>query len=92
MVNEKYFLAKFHRERGEIDTILEGNGSGMLKMWTIQNLPEPDMDCMIFKSEDGEVIYYAEGTGGFPHIMTEDLGNVNDYAEGLLDALNEEEE
>lgn len=87
-----YCLVRFARRTGRIDTTLEGIGSGLLRMWALQNTTKTK-DTIIFEKDTGIVCWYYEGTGDFPKIMDyekEPLGNIDDYCPGLLEAVQEE--
>ena len=87
-----YCLVRFARRSGKIDATLEGLGSGMLRMWALQNTTKTK-DTIIFEKDTGIVCWYYEGTGEFPKIMDyekENLGNIEDYCQGLLAAVQEE--
>ena len=86
-----YCLVRFARRSGKIDATLEGLGSGMLRMWALQNTTKTK-DTIIFEKDTGIVCWYYEGTGEFPKIMDyekENLGNIEDYCQGLLEAVQE---
>ena len=86
-----YCLVRFARRSGKIDMSLEGIGSGMLRLWALQNTTKTK-DTIIFEKETGSVCWYYEGTGDFPKVMDcedEDLGNIEDYCEGLLEAVQD---
>lgn len=81
-----YCLVRFARKSGKIDTTLEGVGSGLLRMWALQNTTKTK-DTIIFEKNTGYVCWYYEGTGDFPKIESDDLGHINDYCDGLLEAI-----
>lgn len=81
-----YCLVRFTRKSGKIDTTLEGLGSGMLRLWALQNTTKTK-DTIIFEKDTGNVCWYYEGTGGFPKIDEENLGHIDDYCSGLLAAV-----
>ena len=86
-----YCLVRFARRSGKIDMSLEGLGTGMLRLWALQNTTKTK-DTIIFEKDTGSVCWYYEGTGDFPKISDyeeEDLGNIEDYCEGLLEAVQE---
>lgn len=83
----KYFLVRFSKKTGKIDTSLEGIGKGMLKLWALQNTTKTK-DTIVFDKETGEIEAYYEGTGDFPKITKG--GNIEDYCIGLLEAINEQ--
>lgn len=82
----KYYLVRFSRKTGKIDTSLEALGSAQLKWWGLTNTTKTK-DTIVFDKETGEIAAYYEGTGDFPKIY-EDGGNIEDYCEGLLEAIN----
>ena len=83
-----YCLLRFTRKSGKIDTSLEGIGSGMLRMWALQNTTKTK-DTIIFEKDTGYVCWYYEGTGDFPKISEDDLGHIDDYCPGMLKAVQE---
>jgi hypothetical protein len=86
-----YCLVRFARRSGKIDTTLEGIGSGLLRLWALQNTTKTK-DTIICEKDTGIVCWYYEGTGDFPKISDyekENLGNIEDYCTGLLEALQE---
>lgn len=84
-----YCLVRFARKSGKIDMTLEGLGSGMLRMWALQNTTK-SKDTIIFEKDTGKVCWYYEGTGDFPKIDEEDLGHIDDYCTGMLKAIQAE--
>ena len=87
-----YCLVRFARRTGKIDTTLEGLGSGLLRLWALQNTTKTK-DTIIFEKDTGTVCWYYEGTGDFPKIMDykeEPLGNIDDYCPGLLETVQAE--
>lgn len=84
---EVYYLVRFNRKSGKIDTTLEATGSAMLKMWGLHNTTK-SKDTIVFNKETGEIVAYYEGTGDFPKIHKE-AGNIEDYCSGLLEAIKE---
>jgi hypothetical protein len=82
-----YCCVRFARKTGKIDMTLEGLGSGMLRMWALQNTTKTK-DTIIFEKDTGRVCWYYEGTAsGFPHIEEDDLGHIDDYCPGMLAAV-----
>ena len=81
-------LVRFSRRSGKIDTTIEGLGTGVLRLWALQNTTKTK-DTIIFDKEEGDVLWYYTGTEDFPEIESEDLGNIEDYCPGMLLALNE---
>ena len=84
-----YCLLRFNRKSGKIDTSLEGEGSGMLRLWALQNTTKTK-DTVIFEKDTGIVLWYYEGTGDFPKIFDKDLGHIDDYCPGILEAVQSE--
>jgi hypothetical protein len=84
-----YSLIRFARKSGKIDMTLEGLGSGMLRMWALQNTTKTK-DTIIFEKDTGIVCWYYEGTtSGFPKIDEDDLGHIDDYCPGMHKAILE---
>lgn len=81
-----YCLVRFARRSGKIDMTLEGLGSGMLRMWALQNTTKTK-DTIIFEKDTGKVCWYYTGTGDFPEIEEENLGHIDDYCSGMLAAI-----
>ena len=81
-----YCLLRFARRSGKIDTSMEGLGSGMLRLWALQNTTKTK-DTIIFEKDTGKVCWYYTGTGDFPKIEDENLGHINDYCPGMLEAV-----
>ena len=83
-----YCLVRFARKSGKIDKTLEGMGSGMLRLWALQNTTKTK-DTIICEKDTGKVCWYYEGTGDFPKIEDTDLGHIDDYCPGLHSVLQE---
>lgn len=81
-----YCLVRFARKSGKIDTTMEGTGSGLLRVWALQNTKKTK-DTIILEKDTGNVCWYYEGTADFPKITSKDLGHINDYCPGLHEAL-----
>lgn len=79
-----FYLVRFGRKSGKIDTTMQAYGVGLLKMWALQNTTKTK-DTIIF-GEDGIVVNYFEGTGDFPKI-SKGGEHVDTYCEGLLEAV-----
>lgn len=84
---DTYCLVRFSKRTGKIDTTLEAMGSGLLRMWSLHNCPKTK-DIIIFHKATGNCIMYVEGTGDFPKIFDEELGNIKSYCPVLLEAVN----
>ena len=68
-------------------TSLEGKGKAMLNPWALQNITSKTKDTIIFEKGTGNIIaYYYEGIRNFPNVLKEDLGNIEDYCPGFLEA------
>jgi hypothetical protein len=88
MANIRPHMAiKFKRRSGKIVTILEGLGTAMLEFWALQNTGKTE-DTVIFDKETGEVKDYFTGNGDFPKVEKKNLGNIEDYAHGILALVN----
>lgn len=83
-----YCLVRFNRKSGKIDKTLEGMGTGMLRLWALQNTTKTK-DTIICEKDTGKVCWYYEGTGDFPNIEDTNLGYIDDYCPGLLKVLQE---
>ena len=81
-------LVRFTRRTGKIDTSMEGLGTGMLRLWALQNTTKTK-DTIIFEKDTGNVCWYYEGTGDFPKIYEDDLGHIDDYCPGMHEATLE---
>ena len=84
-----YCLVRFSRRTGKVDKTLEGLGSGLLRLWALQNTTKTK-DTIICEKDTGRVCWYYEGnSSGMPHIYDEDNGHIDDYCPGLHEALLE---
>ena len=84
---DEHCLVRFNRKTGKIDTTLEAFGTAQLKMWALCNCTKTK-DIVIFHKETGNCIMYLEGTADFPKVFEEELGNIESYCPGLLEAVN----
>lgn len=84
---DEYCLVRFSKKTGKIDTTLEAMGCAMLKMWALRNCTKTK-DIIVFHKKTGNCIIYLEGTGEFPKIFEEELGNIESYCPGMLEAVN----
>jgi hypothetical protein len=84
---DEHCLVRFNRKTGRIDTTLEAIGSAQLKMWALCNCTKTK-DIIIFNKNNGNCVMYLEGTESFPKVFEEELGNIESYCPGLLDAVN----
>ena len=82
-----FYLVRFSRKTGKIDTTMEALSSAMLSLWALQNTTKTK-DVIIF-DEDGIIESYYEGTAeGFPKVLKECKGeHLDQYCEGLLEAI-----
>lgn len=91
---KKYYLCRFTRRTGKIDTCLEARGRGLLKLWALQNTTKAK-DTIVF-DEDGWVDTYYEGTGDFPEITEygekkkDGVAHIDLFCEGLLEACKKD--
>ena len=84
---DEFCLVRFSRKSGKIDRTLEATGSAMLTIWAMQNCTKTK-DIIIFHKGTGNIECYLEGTDNIPHMFKEELGNIESYCPGLLDAVN----
>lgn len=88
-MDKRYFLVRFARKSGKIDTTLEtGVGPAMLKLWALRHTTKTK-DTIIFDS-DGAMVAYYEGAENFPTVVEDFKPHVKDYCPGLLEACLEE--
>ncbi|HOO79019.1 MAG TPA: hypothetical protein PLQ04_01390 [Lachnospiraceae bacterium] len=88
---KRYYLVRFSKKTGAIDTTLTGLGNGMLQLWALQNLTAKSKDAVIF-DEDGKLHSYYKGTGDFPGVTKygpESTLCADDICPGLLDAVKD---
>ena len=92
---KRYYLCRFNRKSGKIDTCMTGLGNGMIQLWALQNTYAKSKDTIIF-DEDGWVHSYYEGTGDFPDITKygenteEGVHHIDEFCEGLLEACKKD--
>ena len=83
-----YYLVRFNRRTGKIDTVMDAYGKGLLCMWALQNTTKTK-DTIVF-DENGLVDTYYEGTGDFPKVTrVNGEETIDKYCEGLLEAVKE---
>ena len=83
-----YYLVRFNRRTGKIDTTMDAYGKGLLCMWALHNTTKAK-DTIIF-DENGIVAVYYEGTGDFPKAIKGDgVDHIDNYCEGLLEAVKQ---
>ena len=88
-MNKIFCLVRFARKSGKIDTSLESEECDKLFSWAVKNTTKTK-DSIIFEKDAGKVIWYCEGTGDVPKIYNIDLGYIDDYCEGLLEAVQDD--
>ena len=87
MENEIFVLIKFTKTSGKIGTVLESFEVDKLKTWATRNTPKTK-DCIIFSKTSGSVEYYIRGReDGLPEVLDLDLGHIDEYCPGLLQAI-----
>lgn len=89
---KKFYGVLFNRKTGKIVKSLEGHSSAMLKLFGMNNRNvSATRDFVVFDATTGEIVFYCEGKkDDFPTICRDMEGkNINDFCEGLLDAMNE---
>jgi len=83
---------RFNRKKGNIDIAVENQSEAMIKGWALFNTTG-SKDTIVFHKYDGKVIAYYQGRKNDMPIITEDkdtdLGYIDDYCEGLLEAMQE---
>ena len=86
---KKYYLVRFTSKTGRINKTLEGLGTGLLKLWALQNTTKTT-ECFMF-DEDGVIVYHTIGKpNGFPEVDTDYNGyNIEDYCPGMLQSVAE---
>ena len=84
-MDTRYFLVRFARKSGKIDTTLEaGYGPAMLKLWALEHTTKTK-DTIVFDS-DGTVLAYYEGAVCFPTVAKDFEPSIEAYCPGLLNA------
>lgn len=90
-----YYLCRFSKKTGKIDTTMSGLGHALLQLWALQNTDKKSKDTIIF-DEDGIVHSYYEGTGDFPEVtrydkLVDEIGyhHIDEFCEGLLEKIKE---
>ena len=88
---KRYYVCRFNRKSGKIDTTMSGLGKGLIQVWALENTCKKSDDTVIF-DEDGIIHSYYEGTGDFPKVtkhdqFLEEMGfdHIDKLCEGLLD-------
>ena len=76
------------KKTGKIDTTLTGTGYAMLNLWGLQNTTK-SKETFVFTIDSGLLIaHYIGSVNGMPSVeWGEDHENIEDYAEGILEAL-----
>ena len=89
---ETFYGVLFNRKNGKIIKTLSGVSSAILKMFGLQGNVSSTRDYVVFSGSTGEITFYCEGNkNDFPTVYKDMVGkNINEFCEGLLEALNEE--
>lgn len=90
---DKFYGVLFNRKTGKVVKTLEGVSSAFLKLFALQGNVSSTRDYVVFKSTTGEIVFYCEGKKNDSPTICRDMEgkNINELAEGLLDALNAEQ-
>ena len=84
-----YYLVRFNRRTGKIDTTMSALGKGLIQYWGLMNTTKKSQDTVIF-DEDGWITAYYRGTGDFPEVEKFKDGegdHIDTLCEGLLEAV-----
>ena len=76
-------LVRFSKKTGKIDAAITGIGSGMIKMWALQNTPKAKVSVIVDIDERCTVAEYVGTNTGFPDIRK----NPEDFEFDLPDEL-----
>lgn len=89
---DKFYGVLFNRKSGKVVKTLEGVSSAMLKLFALQSNVSSTRDYVVFNGTTGEIVFYCEGKKNDSPTICRDMEgkNINELAEGLLDALNAE--
>lgn len=89
---DKFYGVLFNRKSGKIVKSFEGVSSALLKMYALQGNVSATRDYVVFNGRTGEIVFYCEGKKNDSPTICRDMEgkNINELAEGLLDALNAE--
>ena len=81
-----HFLVQYQKKRGKVCVTMGGLGTGIMRLWALQNTTSIHRDTIIF-DEDGWVLWLYEGTGDFPKITEVKRGDthIDEYCKGLLE-------
>lgn len=90
---DKFYGVLFNRKSGKVVKTLEGVSSAMLKLFALQGNVSSTRDYVVFNGTTGEIVFYCEGKKNDSPTICRDMEskNINELAEGLLDALNAEQ-
>lgn len=82
-----HYLVQFTKKTGRIRVSMGGRGTGLLRLWALQNTTSKHWETVIF-DDDGWVRWDYEGTGEFPIINNIEVGDIHidEYCEGLLES------
>lgn len=90
---DKFYGVLFNRKTGKVVKTLEGISSAMLKLFALQGNVSSTRDYVVFSGTTGIIAFYCEGKKNDSPTICRDMEgkNINELAEGLLDALNAEQ-
>lgn len=90
---DKFYGVLFNRKSGKVVKTLEGVSSAMLKLFALQGNVSSARDYVVFNGTTGTIVFYCEGKKNDSPTICRDMEgkNINELAEGLLDALNAEQ-
>lgn len=86
----KYGMVVFNRFSGRLVHLYEAESVSLMKLTLIQKGLTARQDALVFNADTGVVEIYAEGVkaGHLPKLLEKDLGVLEDYCPGLLEAFN----
>ena len=80
-----YVLFRYKKSNRAIDTVLEGLGKAMLKMWALTNTTS-SKESLIIEKDTGQVVYLVSGKRGSPpEVKEKDLGTMKDYNLSIIE-------
>ena len=90
---DKFYGVLFNRKSGKVVKTFEGVSSAMLKLFALQGNVSSTREYGVFNGTTGEIVFYCEGKKNDSTTICRDIEgkNINELAEGLLDALNAEQ-
>lgn len=85
-----YGLVRFSKKTGKIDTTMTAIGSGLIRLWALQNTTKTKA-CVIADIDERKVVYEYIGTAaGFPEIRKDPEEFEFDVPEQLFDYFSDE--